>query len=180
MSTATSRMRPARQRTSLSCANGGVWKCRPRKTPFAAEKEWLSCTKVMSGRPAFSQAAEVIDLGEKPARVAVLLRRHDLHRRNGRLFHLHPGTPVHPARLFPGAALLARSRRSRPPRIAIQGERQTLSPAAMATAWEHLRRAIAARPGRNGSCLARRSRQALAARRREGSRDRVCLCAQGR
>ena len=28
---------PRAQRTSLSCANGGVWKCKPRKTPFAAE-----------------------------------------------------------------------------------------------------------------------------------------------
>ena len=36
----------------------------------------------------------VVNLGEKPSGVAVLLRRHDLDRRNCGLFHLHRRTPV--------------------------------------------------------------------------------------
>jgi hypothetical protein len=45
MSTATSNSAPRPQRTSLACACGGAWKCRPRTVPTAADSEWLSCTK---------------------------------------------------------------------------------------------------------------------------------------
>ena len=83
--------------------------------PVAAEKEWLSWTKVIR-KTRLLPFGEAVDLGEKPARVAVLFRRHDLDRRNGRLFHLHLGTPVHDPAVS-GRALLARSGGSRPPRI---------------------------------------------------------------
>ncbi len=51
MSTATSKISPARARTSLPC---GLWSCacRPRRT-WRRENDWLSCTKV-PGRPAAS------------------------------------------------------------------------------------------------------------------------------
>src|SRR5580700_7044715 len=65
ISTATSRIRPRAQRTNLSCANGGVWKCSPRNVPTTAENEWLSCTKV-SSRPALSQSERLYTSEKNP------------------------------------------------------------------------------------------------------------------
>ena len=68
-------------------------------------------------KPRLVPVGAVVDLGEKPSGVAVLLRRHDLDRRNRGLFHLHRGPPsfARPVRARP---LLARTRRARPPQIA--------------------------------------------------------------
>lgn len=78
MSTATSRMRPLVTRTSLSCAKGADWKCKPRSVPICPEKRMIVLDE-SEVDPRCSHVGLLVDLGEEAAMVAMLLRDDDLH-----------------------------------------------------------------------------------------------------
>ncbi len=92
MSTATSRMRPRVHAEELVLGERRRLEVQSAQRAHGGREGMVVLNEVQmeTGR---LESRPVVDLREEPSRVAVLLRRHDLDRRDGGVFNLHSHAP---------------------------------------------------------------------------------------